>query len=208
MNNTLNTTNNTAPTSSPATKTGNSFNNTNQGMNRGGSRGGQQGGRGRGGAGGRPGGRGGAPKDDSGLNSKAIDIARVTRVTGGGKRFSFRTTMIAGDGKGLVGVGVAQGVDVAQSMNKATNDAKKKMVKVSLVEGSIAHAITAKYKSAVVMLKPAPKGHGVKAGGPVRVVARLAGVENLTAKLLSRTTNKINIARATIKALSMLHKAK
>ena len=205
MNNTLNTTNNIAPTSTDI-KPANSFNN-NQGMNRGGSRGGQ-GGRGRGGSVGRPGGRGGAPKDDSGLNSKAIDIARVTRVTGGGKRFSFRTTMIAGDGKGLVGVGVAQGVDVAQSMNKATNDAKKKMVKVSLIEGSIAHAITAKYKSAVVMLKPAPKGHGVKAGGPVRVVARLAGVENLTAKLLSRTTNKINIARATIKALSMLHKAK
>lgn len=154
----------------------------------------------------RAGGRNGAPKPESDVNSKSIDIARVTRVTGGGKRFTFRTTMIVGDGKGGVGVGVAQGIDVAQSMNKATNDARKKMIKVALTDGTISHMITAKYKSAVVMLKPAAKGHGVKAGGPVRVVARLAGIENLTAKLLSRSTNKINIARATIKALSLLYK--
>lgn len=172
----------------------------------------RSGGRGQGGSfgrnrGPRSGSRTGA-RPDSDINSKSIDIARVTRVTGGGKRFSFRTTMIVGDGKGGVGVGVAQGIDVAQSMNKATNDARKKMIRVQLTEGTISHMITAKYKSAVVMLKPAAKGHGVKAGGPVRVVARLSGIENLTAKLLSRSTNKINIARATIKALSMLSKAK
>ncbi len=147
-----------------------------------------------------------APKEKSEFESKVLDIARVTRVTGGGKRFSFRTTMVVGDGKGRVGVGIAQGADVAQSMQKATNQARKNVIKIQLVNSTIAHEITSKYNSALVLLKPAPVGNGVKAGGPVRIVAKLAGIENITAKLLRRTTNKINIARATLKALSELKK--
>ncbi|OGN03906.1 MAG: hypothetical protein A2831_03160 [Candidatus Yanofskybacteria bacterium RIFCSPHIGHO2_01_FULL_44_17] len=131
-----------------------------------------------------------------------LDIARVTRVTKGGKRFSFRTTVVVGDGKGRVGVGVAQGHDVAQSMQKATNKAKKNVITVPIKKGTIPHAITYKYGSAVVLLKPARAGSGVKAGGPVRVVAKLAGIENITGKLIERTGNKINIARATIGALT------
>ena len=146
------------------------------------------------------------PKEKSEFDSKALDIARVTRVTKGGKRFSFRATVVIGDGKGRVGVGVAQGHDVAQSVQKATNKGKKGLITVPMKKGTIPHQVMFKYNSAVVMLKPAPVGSGVKAGGPVRVVAKMAGIENITAKLIERTGNKINIARATIGALSKLKK--
>jgi len=146
----------------------------------------------------------GVPKEKSEFDSKVLDIARVTRVTKGGKRFSFRATIAIGDGKGRVGVGVAQGRDVAQSMQKATHQARKNMVTISIKNGTITRDIQFKYNSAVVLLKPAPPGSGIKAGGAVRVVAKLAGIENITAKLIKRTGNKINIARATIGALSKL----
>lgn len=151
--------------------------------------------------------RGGPPrvaKEKSEFDSRMLDIARVTRVTRGGKRFSFRATVVVGDGKGRVGVGVAQGHDVAQSMQKATNKGRKNIITVPIKNGTIPHQIQFKYHSAVVLLKPAPLGSGVKAGGPVRVVAKLAGIANITAKLIERTGNKINIARATIGALSKL----
>lgn len=144
------------------------------------------------------------PREKSEYESKSLDIARVTRVTKGGKRFSFRATVAIGDGKGKVGVGVAQGKDVVQSIQKATQQAKKKLITVTLIKGTISHQVLFKYNSAVVLIKPAPPGSGVKAGGPVRVVAKLAGIENITAKLIERTNNKINIARATIGALAEL----
>jgi len=150
--------------------------------------------------------RPGLPKEKSEFDSKVLDIARVTRLTKGGKRFSFRATVVIGDGKGRVGVGVAQGLDVAQSVQKATNRAKRNLVTVPIKKATIPHQIQFKYNSAVVMLKPAPIGSGVKAGGPVRVVTKLAGIENLTAKLIERTGNKINIAMATLGALSKLRK--
>ncbi len=150
------------------------------------------------------GGRPRMPKEKSEFDSKVLDIARVTRVTKGGKRFSFRATVAIGDGKGRVGVGVAQGRDVAQSMQKATNKARKSLISVPIKNSTIPHEILFKYNSAVVLLKPAPPGSGVKAGGPVRVVAKLAGIGNITAKLIERTNNKINIARATIGAFSKL----
>ena len=146
----------------------------------------------------------GVPKEKSEFDTKVLDIARVTRVTKGGKRFSFRATVVIGDGKGRVGVGVAQGRDVAQSMQKATHQARKNMVTISIKNGTITRDIQFKYNSAVVLLKPARFGSGVKAGGPVRAVVKLAGIENITAKLIKRTGNKINIARATIGALSKL----
>jgi small subunit ribosomal protein S5 len=135
-----------------------------------------------------------------------LDIARVTRVTKGGKRFSFRTTVAIGDKKGAVGVGLAKGSDVVQSINKAVFQAKKNLIKVPMVNNTIPKQIQFKYGAAKVLLKPATKGNGVKAGGPVRVIAKLAGIENLTAKLLSRTTNKLNIAKAVIGALKELSK--
>lgn len=146
------------------------------------------------------------PKEKSEFDSKAIDIARVTRVTKGGKRFSFRATVVIGDGKGRVGVGISQGHDVAQSVQKATNKAKKGLITVPMKKGTIPHQVLFKYNSAVVLLRPSPVGSGVKAGGPVRVVAKMAGIENITAKLIERTGNKINIAKATMGALAKLRK--
>lgn len=136
------------------------------------------------------------------FDSKPIDIARVARVTKGGKRFSFRTTVIIGDGKGRVGIGIGKGRDVAQSIQKGTNQAKKHLYNIPTANGTIPYQVEAKYCSAVVILKPA-KG-GVKAGGPVRVIAKLAGITSLTGKLLGRTNNKLNIAMATIVALRKL----
>ena len=146
----------------------------------------------------------GAPKEKSEFDSQTLDIARVTRVTKGGKRFSFRATVAVGDRKGRVGVGVAQGHDVAQSMQKATNKARKNVITVPMKKGTIPHSILFKYNSAVILLKPARLGSGVMAGGPVRAVVKLAGIENITGKLIERTGNKINIARATIGALAKL----
>ncbi len=165
--------------------------------------GGQRGGRGGfgGGRGRRPGGRGGFA-NKSEYEQKVLDIARVSRVTKGGKRFSFRATIVIGDGKGKVGVGMAKGKDVAQSVQKAFNQAKKNLVTVLIKDGTIPYQVEAKYNSAVVLLKPA-RG-GVKAGGPVRVVAKLSGITKLTGKLLERTNNKVNIAMATISALQKL----
>ena len=148
--------------------------------------------------------RGGGREVKSEYNHKVLDIARVARVTKGGKRFSFRATVVVGDEKGKVGVGVAQGKDVAQSVEKSINDAKKNFFTIPLIKTTIPHEVLNKYKSAIVLLKPAEEGHGVKAGGPVRVVAQLAGIKNLTGKLISRTNNKINIARCTIEALKKL----
>src|SRR3990167_10921263 len=132
-----------------------------------------------------------------------LDIARVARVTKGGKRFSFRATIVIGDTKGKVGVGIAKGKDVAQSVQKAYNQAKKTLITIPLTkEVTIAYQVEAKYSSAKVILKPA-RG-GVKAGGPVRVVAKLLGITSLTGKLLKRTNNKLNIAMATIEALKKI----
>jgi len=136
------------------------------------------------------------------FDQKVLDIARVTRVTKGGKRFSFRTTVVIGDGKSRVGVGTGKGRDVAQSMQKAFNKAKKNLITVPIIDGTIPYQVESKFNSAVVLLKPA-KG-GVKAGGPVRVVAKLGGIKAMTGKLIERTNNKINIAKATIEALKKL----
>jgi len=135
---------------------------------------------------------------------KTLNIARVSRVTKGGKRFSFRATVAIGNGKGKVGIGVAKGRDVAQSIQKATNKAKKNLINVWIVNGTIPYQTEAKYSSAVVIIKPSRSG--IKAGGPVRVVAQLAGIQSLTGKLIRRTNNKLNIAMATICALDKLQK--
>lgn len=160
----------------------------------------------RGGRDGRAGGRGGrgfgVPREKSEYDQKVLDIARVTRVTKGGKRFSFRTTVVIGDGKSKVGVGIGKGIDVAQSMQKAFNRAKKNLITIPIVNGTIPYQVESKFHSAVVLLKPALGG--VKAGGAVRVVAKLAGIKALTGKLVERTNSKINIARATIEALKKL----
>lgn len=171
------------------------MNNNQHNTSRGNGRNSGRGGRDRGG---RP------PKEQSEFDTAVLNIARVTRVTGGGKRFSFRATVAIGNKKGKVGVGIGKGVDVAQSIQKATNQAKRNLIHIAIKNGTIIHEVENKYNSAIVIIKPAVIGSGVKAGGPVRVIAKLAGIENITGKLISRTNNKINIARATIGALEKL----
>ncbi len=139
------------------------------------------------------------------FDQRILDLARVTRVTKGGKRMRFRACVIIGDRKGRVGYGVAKGADVAASVNKAVTQAKKRMITVSLQNGTIPHAVHQKFAAASILIKPAPRGTGVKAGGAVRVVLEMAGVPNAVAKILG-SNNKINNAKATMQALQQLMK--
>jgi len=137
-------------------------------------------------------------------DQKLLDVARVVRVIAGGRRFRFRATVVIGNGKGKVGVGVAKGADVSIAVEKAVSDAKKHLIKVKIVNGTIPHQVEAKFGTAKVLLKPGTKGRGIVAGGAVRAVCNLAGIENLSGKILGKTKNKLNNARATIKALEQL----
>jgi len=142
------------------------------------------------------------PKDE--FETKLLDLARVTRVTGGGKRMSFRATVIAGDKKGKVGIGVDKGKDVSQAIEKATRRAKKNLISVVVADGTIPHEAYAKSGPARIMLKPQKKGRGLVAGGAVRMICELAGIKNISSKILSGSKNKLNNARATIEALKKL----
>ena len=142
-------------------------------------------------------------KEDD-FDSKLLDLARVVRMTAGGRRLRFRAVMIVGDRKGKVGLGVAKGSDVAQAIEKATRMAKKDVIKVIIIEETIPHEVSAKFGAARVFLKPQKKGRGLIAGGTIRVICDLAGIKSVSAKILSKTKNKLNNARATIKALKKL----
>jgi len=144
-------------------------------------------------------------RQESEFDQKLLDVARVTRVTAGGRRFSFRAVVVIGDRAGRVGVGVKKGKDVRFAMEKATKDAKKNLINVPMTkEGTIPHESYGKSTSAVVFLKPAPRGRGIIAGGAVRAVCDLAGYKSIVGKMISRTNNKLNNARATIKALEAI----
>ena len=133
-------------------------------------------------------------------DQKVIDIARVTRVVKGGKRFSFRTAVVIGNKKGKVGVGVAKGPDMKVATEKAYADAKKNLIVISFKGNTIPYSVYQKLGSAKVLMKPAAKGHGIVAGGAVRVVMSFAGVNDISSKMLG-SKNKLNNARATILAL-------
>ena len=138
------------------------------------------------------------------FDQKIISIRRVTRVMAGGRRFSFSVSMVIGDKKGRVGVGIGKAGDTQLAIEKAVRDAKKHMITVSLNEHShIAHDVQKKLSASEVMIMPAP-GRGLVAGSSVRTVLELAGVKDVTAKLLSRSKNKLNNARATVEALKLL----
>ena len=140
------------------------------------------------------------------FDTKIISIRRVTRVTKGGRRMSFSVAIVAGDRKGRVGVGLGKANDTSLAIDKATRDAKKNMIRISLTSNkSIPHSVEAKYSSAIAMIMPA-KGRGLIAGSAVRNVLELAGITDVCAKLLSGSKNKINIARVAIKALSKITK--
>jgi small subunit ribosomal protein S5 len=149
--------------------------------------------------------RPGREKEKSEFDSNILDLARVTRVTEGGKHMSFRALVVVGDRKGRVGFGVEKGKDVQIGVDKATRQAKKNLIKVPIVNETIPHAVYMKFKAAKIMLKPAPKGSGIIAGGAVRVVLDLAGVPNVSSKIIGKTKNKITIIKATFEALKALH---
>ena len=138
------------------------------------------------------------------FDSRLLDLARVTRVTGGGKRLSFRAAVIVGNKKGKIGIGVSKGVDVAQAVEKATRKAKKNLINVSIKDETILHEVSAKFGTAHVLLKPQRKGRGLVAGGVVRAICSLVGIKNISSKIIGRTKNKINNAEATLKALGQL----
>lgn len=148
------------------------------------------------------------PKKKPEFNEKTIDMRRVTRVVAGGKRMSFRATVVLGDERGKVGIGLGKGLDVSQAVEKARVNAKKKMIFINLSGRTIPHEVYAKYSAAAVILKPAKIGHGLKAGGSVRNVLLLAGVKDITAKTIGTTKNKLTNAMATIEALKQLKPAK
>lgn len=142
------------------------------------------------------------PKSE--FDSKLLALDRVTRVTGGGKKLRFRACVIIGNRKGKVGIGIAKGKDVSKAMEKAQKIAKKNIIEVPLIEDSIPHETEAKFEASMVLLRPQRGGRGIIAGGPVRVICDLVGIKNISAKILSRSKNKINNAMATMEALKKL----
>lgn len=144
----------------------------------------------------------GKRKERSEYEQKVIDIARVTRVVKGGKRFSFRTTMVIGNKKGKVGVGIAKGADMKISTEKSYASAKKNLVDIAIKGNTIPYPISYKLGGAKILLKPASKGTGIVAGGAVRTVMSLVGVSDVSGKMLG-SSSKISNARATIEALKL-----
>ncbi len=141
-------------------------------------------------------------------DSKLLDLARVAHTREGGRRLSFRAVMVLGDHNGKIGVGVASGSDVAKGIGKASRKAEKNMIEVPIVDGTIPHQVEAKYSAARVLLKPQRKKRGLVAGGTVRIMCNLVGIEDISSKVLGGTSNKLNNARAVIKAFKKLRKPK
>lgn len=140
------------------------------------------------------------------FEQKIISIRRVTRVMAGGRRFSFSVAMVIGDKHGKVGVGIGKAGDTQLAIEKAVRDAKKHMITVPMnKEGHLPHDVHTKYASSEVMIIPAP-GRGLVAGSSVRTVLEHAGVKDVTAKIFSRSKNKLNNARAAVEALKLLKK--
>ena len=132
-----------------------------------------------------------------------LDVARVTRVVAGGRRFRFRAAVAIGNKKGRVGFGVAKGPDVTIAVSKAVHQAKRDMIDVPVVRGTIPHDIVVKVGSARLTMRPARKGAGIIAGGPVRAFCELAGIKDVVAKIYG-TNNKINNSHAVLKAFQRL----
>lgn len=153
------------------------------------------------GKGGARGGRARAPREKPEFDSKMVSIRRVTRVVSGGRRFALSVALIAGDRNGRVGLGTGKAADTQVAIEKAMKQAKKNMIHLKLTKGkSIPHDVEEKYNSSRVMLMP-NGGRGLIAGSSARVILNLAGINDVTTKFFSGTKNKLNNARATMKAL-------
>jgi len=142
------------------------------------------------------------------FDQKILDIRRVTRVTKGGKRMNFSVSMVVGDKKGAVGVGTGKANDTSVAIDKAYRSAKKNLIHLSLTKNmSIPHEVSAKYCSGKISIMPAT-GRGVSAGSALKNVIELAGIKDVTGKIISPSKNKLNISRAAVLALSVFDKNK
>ena len=138
------------------------------------------------------------------LTEKVVSIKRVPKVVKGGRNFRFTALVVVGDGKGHVGAGLGKATEIPEAIRKGKEDAAKNLIKVALDENeSITHDVIGKFGSASVLLKKAPEGTGVIAGGPARAVIEMAGIKNIRTKSLG-SNNKQNVVLATINALSQL----
>ena len=141
------------------------------------------------------------------LKVKTINIARVSKTVKGGRKMKFSALVVVGNGEGIVGYGIGKSVEVPYAISKAEEDAKKNLVRVSLKGTTIPHELVSEYGSSMVVMKPAPEGTGVIAGGAVRAVLDAAGVKDIRTKAL-HSRNPKNLVKATIEGLASMKDAK
>ena len=140
------------------------------------------------------------------LSEKVVAINRVSKTVQGGRIIKFSALVVVGDGNGIVGFGLGKSIEVPDAIRKGIEDAKKNLVKISLKGTTIPHEVVGKYGAGAVLMKPAPEGTGVIAGGPVRSVIEMAGIKNIRTKSL-RSNNPCNVVRATMAGLVSLRDA-
>jgi small subunit ribosomal protein S5 len=146
-------------------------------------------------------------QEEKQFDERMVNIDRVARVVKGGRRFRFRALVVIGDHKGKVGIGIAKGADVTAAVSKATDVAKKRLIKIDMYKGTVPHEAEAKVSGARILIKPASAGTGLIAGGVVRTILEVAGISDALSKSLG-STNKANIAYATLEALQQMEPKK